>query len=75
MPYHWSRYPHIRDPALMGVLMAALTSFDNDQYASNLASMPIVIRQGADDDDVPAYHSKEMLRAIDHWADGNSRTQ
>lgn len=56
------------------VLMASLASFDNDLYTSNIAHMPIMIRHGADDDDVPAYHAKEMLRAVDHWADGHSRT-
>lgn len=68
VPYTSSRGSHYRDPFLTGILTASLTSFDNDLYASDLVGIPILARHGANDDNVPVYHSREMVSAVQFWS-------
>ncbi|KAL8277729.1 hypothetical protein RQP46_009851 [Phenoliferia psychrophenolica] len=71
VPYNFAVGRHYRDPALTGILDAALTTWDNDLHASNLAGMPILNRHGGDDDNVPVQHSRQLVSAVERWS-GNS---
>ena len=59
---------HFADPALMGILRASLTAYDNDLHASNLVGIPILAIHGADDDNVPPRHSRAHIATIAAWA-------
>lgn len=52
---------------LMGILQTALTPYNNDLYASNLAHLPILAIHGTDDDNVPPRHSREHVALIQAW--------
>jgi hypothetical protein len=51
----------------MGILRSALTPYDNDLYASNLAHVPILAIHGSDDDNVPTWHSREHVALVQAW--------
>jgi predicted esterase len=52
--------------------MSALAPFDNDLHGSNIADVPILVRHGAEDDNVPVYHSRVFAAVIDAWAGNES---
>jgi predicted esterase len=52
--------------------MSALTPFDNDVHASNVADIPILVRHGTDDDNVPIYHSRVLTAIVNAWARNQS---
>ncbi|ORY88575.1 hypothetical protein BCR35DRAFT_276583, partial [Leucosporidium creatinivorum] len=74
VPYHLSLGQHYRDPTLTGILSAGLSPFDEDLYASNLVGILILNRHGAEDDNVPVQHSRQLVSIIDEWSRGNSST-
>ncbi|KAG0226718.1 hypothetical protein BGW41_004100 [Actinomortierella wolfii] len=50
------------DPALRGVLEAAIAEYDNDVYMSNAVGIPILARVGSIDDNVAPFNSRKMVR-------------
>lgn len=58
---------HFADPALMGILKSALTPYNNDLYASNLAHIPVLALHGGADDNVPPQHSRTHVALIAAW--------
>ncbi|KAM0747755.1 alpha/beta-hydrolase [Meredithblackwellia eburnea MCA 4105] len=67
VPYSHSVGPHFRDPALNGILHAALAQFDNDLHVSNLKGMPLLCRHGGNDDNVPVQNSRQLVTAVELW--------
>ena len=63
----WQLGRHFVDAALGGILRSSLNAFDNDLFASNLAGLPLLIKYGRDDDNVPTWHSTEMASLVASW--------
>ncbi len=61
------RSNHFVDPSLMGVLQSALTPYDNDMYASNLAFTPVLAVHGDADDNVPVQESRLHIDLVNSW--------
>jgi hypothetical protein len=56
----------------MGILSSALTPYDNDLHASNLAHIPVLAVHGSEDDNVPPRHSRLHVALISAW-EGDQR--
>ncbi|BEI80034.1 hypothetical protein CcaverHIS002_0105630 [Cutaneotrichosporon cavernicola] len=69
VPYTECTSAHYADPALQGILSAALAPYNNDLYLSNLASMPVLAVHGADDDNVPPRHGRAQTAILSAWLD------
>ncbi|KAM5531823.1 hypothetical protein V8D89_014522 [Ganoderma adspersum] len=67
VPWVQSRSAHYVDPALRAILDSSLTPDDNDLFLSNLAAMPILAIHGGNDDNVPVWHTRELVSAIKTW--------
>ncbi|KAK4687850.1 hypothetical protein P7C73_g2265, partial [Tremellales sp. Uapishka_1] len=67
VPYTSLVSSHFADPALMGIVMSALTPYNNDLYLSNLVHLPILIIQGAADNNVPPRHSRAIASILSAW--------
>lgn len=67
VPYTEQRSNHFADPALLGVLQSSLTPYNNEIYVSNLASVPMIVVHGAEDDNVPAHHSRTYIETLRDW--------
>lgn len=67
VPFTEQRSNHFADPALMGILQSSLTPYNNEIYVSNLASVPMVVVHGAEDDNVPAHHSRTYVETLRDW--------
>ncbi|RHZ56847.1 hypothetical protein Glove_396g73 [Diversispora epigaea] len=64
VPYYcWNSESHI-DPILKGILESSITEFNNDLYSANLVDIPILVRVGSDDDNVPPIHSRMLVRLV-----------
>lgn len=50
------------DPHLQSILMSSIAMHNSDFYMRNLKGIPLMVRMGADDDNVPPYHLKRMAR-------------
>jgi hypothetical protein len=72
VPYTESTGAHYADPALQGILSAALAPYNNDLYLSNLASVPVLAVHGADDDNVPPRHGRSQTAILSAWLDSAS---
>lgn len=59
---------HFADPALVGILNASLTPFNNDLYLSNLANVPCLALHGGADGNVPPRHSRVYASTINSWS-------
>lgn len=68
VPYTETTSAHYADPSLLGVLHASLAPYNNDLYASNLASVPVLAVHGADDDNVPPRHGRSHAGIVAAWA-------
>ncbi|KAL7421865.1 hypothetical protein Q5752_003636 [Cryptotrichosporon argae] len=68
VPYTELTSAHYADPALMGVLMSALTPYNNDLYASNLAHVPVLAIHGGADTNVPPRHGRAHAGLVRAWA-------
>lgn len=68
VPYTELTGAHYADPALLGILSAALTPYNNDLYASNLASVPVLAVHGAEDDNVPPRHGRAQCAIVAAWS-------
>ena len=58
---------HFADPALMGILMASLSPYNNDLHLSNLAHVPLLAIHGGADDNVPPRHSRSQVALLSAW--------
>lgn len=67
VPLTWQLGRHFNDAALNGILQSSLNAFENDLFASNLAGLPILIKYGSVDNNVPTWHSREMASIIQTW--------
>ncbi|CAG8556557.1 9213_t:CDS:10, partial [Ambispora gerdemannii] len=65
VPYYWNSEAHI-DP----ILQAAKNN--NDLYTSNLTGIPILVRTGSEDDNVPPIHSRSLVRLVDEHSHNNN---
>jgi predicted esterase len=68
VPYTETTTAHYADPSLVGILNSALAPYNNDLYASNLASVPVLAVHGADDDNVPPRHGRSHAAVVASWA-------
>lgn len=64
---NWRDLRHTTDPALIAILDSSRSVFANDLHSSNLAGMPILIKYGAEDDNVPPWHSRAMATLLKQW--------
>ncbi|PWN23594.1 hypothetical protein BCV69DRAFT_279525 [Microstroma glucosiphilum] len=67
VPFTWTEGRHSTDPILRAILDAALNDYRNDMHASNLVGMPLLVKYGVEDDNVPPWHSRAMVSLIDDW--------
>jgi len=66
---------HYADPALMGVLSASLSPYNNDLYLSNLAHIPCLALHGGSDSNVPPRHSRSHANIISSWQHDKSAVE
>ncbi|EXX51824.1 hypothetical protein RirG_258240 [Rhizophagus irregularis DAOM 197198w] len=59
--YFISHYPDL-------ILDSSLAEFNNDLYISNLVNIPILARVGANDNNVPPMHSRQMVRLVNEYS-------
>ncbi|KAH7107482.1 hypothetical protein BKA62DRAFT_683529 [Auriculariales sp. MPI-PUGE-AT-0066] len=66
----WSmeRAAHFTDPEILSTLKAAMAGDDNDLTAGNLVGMPILALHGGSDENVPTYHTRELVSTIRTWS-------
>lgn len=50
------------------ILESSISEHDVDLYASNLEGIPIFPRTGADDDNVPPWHTRRLVRLVNEWS-------
>ncbi|KAE8271397.1 hypothetical protein A4X09_0g942 [Tilletia walkeri] len=55
------------DPVLTGILRSSLSPFENDLSASNLAGIPLLVKYGERDTNVPTWHSRSMASLVTAW--------
>lgn len=67
VPWNMSRFSHFADPFLRAVLETSLTPDDNDLFLSNLVGTPILALHGGDDDNVPPWHTRELVGVLKTW--------
>ncbi|TBU28927.1 hypothetical protein BD311DRAFT_757466 [Dichomitus squalens] len=67
VPWVQSRSAHYIDPALRALLDSSLTPDDNDLFLSNLADTPILAIHGGDDENVPVWHTRELVATLKTW--------
>lgn len=67
VPFTWQQGRHYNDAALSGILKSSLDLFQNDLYISNLAGIPMLFKYGSKDDNVPTWHTKEMVSLLHFW--------
>eukprot|EP00027_Filamoeba_sp_ATCC50430_P017008 CAMPEP_0168576048 /NCGR_PEP_ID=MMETSP0413-20121227/20026_1 /TAXON_ID=136452 /ORGANISM="Filamoeba nolandi, Strain NC-AS-23-1" /LENGTH=644 /DNA_ID=CAMNT_0008609671 /DNA_START=1 /DNA_END=1933 /DNA_ORIENTATION=- len=62
----WSRVGlSLTTPHMRYVLDIATSEYRNDYYAQHLDGIPVLIRMGSDDDNVPPYLMRRMARLVD----------
>ncbi|KAH7927722.1 hypothetical protein BV22DRAFT_255973 [Leucogyrophana mollusca] len=62
-----SRSAHFIDPSLRAILESSFTPDDNDLFMSNLVDTPILSIHGGDDENVPTWHTRELVSV--YWED------
>ncbi|KAI6043011.1 hypothetical protein EDC04DRAFT_2654078 [Pisolithus marmoratus] len=67
VPWSMSRFSHFVDPFLRAVLETSLTPDDNDLFLSNLVGTPILALHGGADDNVPTWHTRELVGILKTW--------
>ncbi|CAO1627392.1 unnamed protein product [Parajaminaea phylloscopi] len=65
--FAWRDLRHTADPILAAILDSARSVFANDLHASNLAGLPLLIKYGARDDNVPPWQSRAMATLLGQW--------
>jgi len=64
IPTSLSRLDRFIDPALRGILNSSLSTDDNDLHLSNLVDTPILAIHGGLDENVPTWHSRELISLL-----------
>ena len=67
VPFYLAVGHSFADPMLRGIMESAIAESDLDIYSSNLAGMPVLVRTGSLDENVPPFHSRRMVRLIRGW--------
>lgn len=62
-----SRFSHFIDPFLRAILETSLTPDDNDLFLSNLVGTPILAVHGGEDNNVPPWHTRELVGVLKSW--------
>lgn len=65
LPYFLRLGDSFVDPTLRGILESAISEHDNDLYATNMVGIPFLGRTGGDDDNVPPWHLRRMVRILE----------
>eukprot|EP01112_Ceratiomyxa_fruticulosa_P022069 TRINITY_DN7980_c1_g1_i1.p1 TRINITY_DN7980_c1_g1~~TRINITY_DN7980_c1_g1_i1.p1 ORF type:complete len:875 (+),score=198.67 TRINITY_DN7980_c1_g1_i1:181-2805(+) len=52
------------DPYVKQIMMASISDWNDDFYTPNMVGVPLLIRMGSDDDNVPPFHLKRMARLV-----------
>ncbi|ORX54950.1 alpha/beta-hydrolase [Hesseltinella vesiculosa] len=60
---NWVSHSYV-DPLLFGILESSIAEFNNDLHLPNMTGLPVLVRYGADDDNVPPLHSKKYARIL-----------
>ncbi|KAF8589925.1 hypothetical protein K439DRAFT_1331326 [Ramaria rubella] len=64
IPWILSRGAHFLDPSHGGILAASLAQDDNDLFLSNVVNTKILAIHGGDDENVPTWHSRELVGLV-----------
>ncbi|THV08034.1 hypothetical protein K435DRAFT_815267 [Dendrothele bispora CBS 962.96] len=67
VPLTLSRSARYIDPALNAILESSLTPDNNDLFMSNLVNMPVLAIHGGEDENVPVWHSRELISILQTW--------
>ncbi|KAF9896967.1 hypothetical protein BX616_006414, partial [Lobosporangium transversale] len=62
VPYLGWQSDSYTDSHLRGLLEASIIEFDNNLHMSNTVGVPILARTGSEDDNVPPFNSRKMVR-------------
>jgi hypothetical protein len=63
----------LASPYLNYILEASISEYNTDFYSRHLVGIPLMVRMGSDDDNVPPYHLRRMARIVDEL-NGNPNT-
>ncbi|KAJ3806599.1 hypothetical protein F5876DRAFT_90994 [Lentinula aff. lateritia] len=64
VPWTMSRSAHFADPFLEAILHTSLTPDDNDLFVGNLRGKDVLAIHGGDDENVPVWHSRELVSVL-----------
>ncbi|KAJ3937435.1 MAG: hypothetical protein NXY57DRAFT_1045445 [Lentinula lateritia] len=64
VPWTMSRSAHFADPFLEAILQTSLTPDDNDLFVGNLRGKDVLAIHGGDDENVPVWHSRELVGVL-----------
>ncbi|KAF5391841.1 hypothetical protein D9757_001678 [Collybiopsis confluens] len=64
VPWSMSHSAHFADPFLEAILQTSLTPDDNDLFLTNIQGMDVLAIHGADDGNVPVWHSRALVAAL-----------
>ncbi|KAL1747011.1 hypothetical protein HDZ31DRAFT_32988 [Schizophyllum fasciatum] len=64
VPWAMGRGAHFADPALNGILDAAFAPDDNDLFLANLVDTPVYAIHGGADENVPVWHTRELVSTL-----------
>ncbi|KAI0798096.1 hypothetical protein C8Q75DRAFT_34633 [Abortiporus biennis] len=67
VPLTMSRGAHFVDPTLRAILESSLTADDNDLFVRNLVDTPILAIHGGNDENVPVWHTRELVSVLKSW--------
>ncbi|KAK1229074.1 hypothetical protein PQX77_007890 [Marasmius sp. AFHP31] len=67
IPLTLSRSAHYIDPSLRAILESSLTPDDNDLFLTNLVDTPVFAIHGGNDENVPVWHSRELVSVFKQW--------
>ncbi|ETW85653.1 hypothetical protein HETIRDRAFT_150141 [Heterobasidion irregulare TC 32-1] len=67
VPLTQSRSAHFIDPSLRALLETSFTPDDNDLFMSNLVDTPILAIHGGSDENVPTWHTRELVSTLKTW--------
>ncbi|KAJ3842899.1 hypothetical protein F5878DRAFT_348438 [Lentinula raphanica] len=72
VPWTMSRSAHFADPVLEAILQSSLTPDDNDLFVGNLQGKDVLAIHGGDDENVPVWHSRELVGVLQSLQDLNT---
>ncbi|KAH7877813.1 uncharacterized protein C8R40DRAFT_1159305 [Lentinula edodes] len=64
VPWTMSCSAHFADPFLEAILQTSLTPDDNDLFVGNLRGKDVLAIHGGDDENVPVWHSRELVGVL-----------